>query len=247
MSNARIQELVALANSKTLTEEEEEKLSVKLVAEGHPGYGVTSVDGADYYPPYTIYKSIFFFNKYKQSQDRSMLDQACEWGLFKALVKRCDINTDIMIGNDESAKAAAYVELVVDLAQLGHLYWSVGFIHAARIYLDIANHYDQKHKAEYGDESSEEGYLPMAAAYHDEAARNYHRARFLFSQPQSQNVSVVVYREKGLRACGWDSVELAEKDILSHVEETRNSAILKEVQLEIKATLNKNPSVVIRH
>jgi hypothetical protein len=247
MSSARIQKLVALSNAKTLTADEEKKLSAKLTESGYPGNGVTSVDGSQHYPPFTIYKSLFFFKKYAENHDRDMLNQACEWGLFDALVKRCELNQAAIKESNDSEKMTAKSELLADLDKLGNLYWSVGYIHSARILLDIANYYDQKNKEECGGTTSpEEGYLAMATSYHEEAARNYYRAKFLLSQPISLQITALIYQERGLKACGWDSVEKAEEDILVHVEKTRSHNILKEVQVDIVNSLRSNKQVNIR-
>ena len=218
---------VAEAEGKVkLTQEQEEKLSISLTASSYPGNGVTSVEGKRY-SPFTLYKSIFFFDEAIARNDPSLLAIACEYGSFEGFVRRLELNEAIITDDKatDSEKNTAKLILDSDLEQLGKIYWTVGYLHGARILLNIGEYYEAK---------ADEDYSGIAQDYFERAAKHYFSAVELFPMPTSQELIELTYRGKGLSACGWGSVNSAQSDVLKHIEISRGYKLHDEVKATVR-------------
>ncbi len=198
-----IHELLEADNKVTLNPEQEEKLAVELTAAGYPGRGILSLDGL-FYTTSAVNKGRLLFDEYKKYDDRSLLAISCMLGSFDALAKRTELNKAIIkdATSSAAAKAEAKLELDVDLKKLGELYWTVGYLHSARILLDLGNHFKSKENA-------------SAQDYYNRAGSCYYLAEAL--QTESKEMMAIIYQEEGFKASGWPSMSAAAQDLLYNV------------------------------
>jgi len=240
------EEIQQICDSFQLSPEQALELPAKLTKAGYPGGGVISVDGTEQFAPVTIYMSSIIFDEYQKANHPEsillLLNQACKMGLFPALVKRCELNHAIVKGHitfDETKHASELnekklilTELNKDLSRLGNLYWSVGYLHAARVLLDIGNFYKYV--------VAQEIYNNMIKLCHEGAAQHFFRARLLLAQPISQKLMETIYQDQGFAGSGWETIEEASDQILRNIDTEQRNQFLATIQQEIEQCLTSN-------
>ncbi len=204
----------------------------QLKAAGYPTK-LISLDGSQEVSASKIFAGIRFFDAYKESpqHEEARLNMACQYSCLQALIERTELNCAIIKNDeiDEENKYHAKEILFADLKKLGDLYWSVGYIHASRILLDIGNYYSKK-----------EEHADLSAIFWQEASTHYFRAKFLLKYDISQQLIEIVYHGKGLEACGFQSMEEADKTMLSHFDNATRAAMQDGEERKVKQLVEKN-------
>jgi hypothetical protein len=117
----------------------------------YPNKDVVSVDRSEtvsildhYFGAYCLGEYLSFVDGEKAMEaalGNFYLDLACEFGVFNALVMRCD-NNQLKIKNPNCRNkdlTDALAQLEVDSKRLGNVYWGLGCLHAALACLDVGN------------------------------------------------------------------------------------------------------------
>lgn len=183
---------------------------------GYLGDEIQSVDRSESCSVFNQYVGAFLLKEFKLFQEKKkntptllayhFLDTACLLGGSDALTIRCSLNQD-KIKNPtvlESEKSMALNQLNQDLSRLGNLYWTIGYLTAALISLDIGQYYDS---------FNQEDCWGIAAAFQKQSAENFLWAKELSlykALPQNAKIITTMCGESGLNTFefnGWDSVE----------------------------------------
>jgi hypothetical protein len=177
-------------------------------------------------PVFMLFMGAKFFDNYKTLERHSLqdLDRACHDGDYQALQARTNINLKVVLNKatPEPERLEAIERIKTDVFTMSEFYWTVGHLHACRIYHIIGNHYNQEQ-----DEKMHEHYAA--------SARHFNWAVFLESKPESKYLMKLLYSGKGISGCGWENLEIAKKEVMRHIPLTRQTEILKEVHDEMIA------------
>jgi hypothetical protein len=212
----------------------------------YPGEEVVSLDRKDKLSTFDQYLGAYFFSEYllfrrdKKKIDPAVaelyLDMACDSGLFKALVARCE-NNRIKVKSSTTKNAAqtdALAQIKMDAMRLGNLYWTVGYLHAALVLLDIGNYFANQQSPKT---------IVMAHSFQKSAARKFLQARELSSYKalaQDEKIQKDICGEKGLLVfefTGWDD---AQTFFLNHVnaEYTSHYYLIHQAKTAMRKHLN---------
>lgn len=219
----------------------------KLADKGYPKI-LISVDGSEAHPARDIYLGITFFTNYTINSESRLLNLACEKGIYKALVKRIDDHCKI-IKNDqakEAEKLASEAIIFADLEKIGNLYWTVGYVHAARVLLDIGDYYHKKEKQynrdckREGGDFSENPFVTETAKFWNLSARYYLRSKLLMGYDKSKELIDLMYQDAGIKAAGFPSVDAGDQIMLGHVDEEIRKALKSQEEEYVETAINKN-------
>jgi hypothetical protein len=134
------------------------------------------------------------FTEYQKSEDPLFLDYACEQGFYVALRERCDRTRErikaCVNSVEERNLNPDYESLTNDLTRLGNLYWTVGYLDAARIWRDMGSCY-----ANAIEKDPDNFY--WAETFCKAAAENIYCAEILSANEVSQHISKDLYAKKG--------------------------------------------------
>jgi hypothetical protein len=134
------------------------------------------------------------FTKYKKSSDHNpaLLDFACDKGFYPALRQRCD---DTRTRIKDALKKQTFPnintdfeKLNADLKKLGNLYWTVGYLDASKIWLDLAVTYANKMNNVATMESSDPENALWVKTFATAAAENIYCAKILSTSEASQAI-----------------------------------------------------------
>ncbi len=150
-----------------------------LKREGYLGSNTVSVDRDVKCSIMNEYIGSFLLKEYEQKKNDLYLNAACKLNIFSALLLRCEANVKKIKSNTEIMPAKLQIEADLDL--LGNLYWSVGYMHAAYIYLDLGNYYMNK-----GVDGA-----AVARDFHEKAAKNFFCAAKLYRMEAIENKKII--------------------------------------------------------
>jgi hypothetical protein len=190
-----------------------------------------SLDGKEDIAPKDIKMGGIFFENYKKTSNRDLLDKACEKGCFHALALRITHNKLVITSGNHSPEEikAATQTLLNDLNRLANLYWSVGHIHACRIFLQLGDHFHKNNDAQ------------KAATYWEESARMFYMAKLLMRLDVSENLRIVVYKGKDYTASGFPSIEAAETTTTNHLAQGMRETLFSHAQNRVKDMVDHHP------
>lgn len=162
----------------------------------YPKTQIDSMDKKIQFSLFTQLKGAFLLHKLKGFQNNSIsgsaiLNKACDFGMYQALVKRLTTLTDTIKDNSSQDKN---IESVIQLAKkdavlLSNLYWSAGLLNAASIYLALANYYCHP----------EDGQLSSECIHAVKSALDsFYKAKFLSDFYPSKLLINILYAEKGI-------------------------------------------------
>jgi hypothetical protein len=225
VNTRKINKTIELIDSgEFFTDEDAEK---ELQEKGYPTE-IISVDSGEHLLPRHIIGGVHFFAEYEESnpKDIDYLHMACDCALYGAITTRIELNCKkvkkLDSGDDENI--AARNQLLEDCNRLGNLFWSAGYAFASRVMLDLGNHFSNLKNEESG---------ALAQGFREEAVKYYCRAEHLMNDQPSQDIIKILYKGKGLEACGWSSLDAARADIFQYVSNPRIQALQKEVDAEM--------------
>ncbi len=123
----------------------------------------------------------------------TMLDKACELGLYNALIIRCKqtIKKATIPGLSLVARQEIASFLTVDIRRLAHLYWSMGYLQAGSLWQEIGNYFVKE-------ENRNEEEKNYGVALHDEAVKYFLCASLLRQHPLSRNILNALTQGRGV-------------------------------------------------
>lgn len=209
----------------------------------YSGDGQGSVDQKEKVSVVDQYFGAYFFSEYLKfvsgEKPRSpalgtfFLELACEFGLFLALVRRCE-NNQLLIKNSRasfSEKREALRQIEEDGGRLGNLYWALGFLHAALVYLDLGNYYASL--------ASDEESVLLGHHLRSKAVKNFLQGKELClykSLPENEKIIRTICGKGILEVFDFRSWDKAESYFTEHLDGSRESfdKLRSEARLEIR-------------
>lgn len=190
-------------------------------------------------------------NSITAAQASAYLDLACDLGSFKAIVERMRINHEIIkniIEKRKSQKNPSYLDsvetdaltqLTSDAKRLGNLYWTVGFIHAATILLDVGNIYANEENSDT--ENTAHALQRMAAENFLRAKEieNYKSFPAIYPADHNRNIIRSILGDEGLKKYKFKSFDHAQDHFLKCVDNAVNphQLLLKNSKDEVQSWL----------
>ncbi len=207
-----------------------------LQKKGLPGVNIKSLYINE---PYTVFEQYLGsycynrFNELKASPDNPKLqfylDKACEFKFFSALVVRMAANQKILKSSylELNVGQQALTQLAQDTLSLTNNYWTLGFLHAALIHLDIGNYLANQGNLGGGDE------------YQKIALKNFLRAKELskYSKlPDKHKIEVTICGKRSLDEVfnfrgNWD---VAENFFLAHYRPNAQMAMNEKLYVQMR-------------
>lgn len=186
---------------------------------------------------YKMYKDLTKESHRDLEVEALFLKLACSTRLFQALSERCKVNANTLISGEATPEvlAAANAQLEEDANLLGNLYWSVGYLEAALILLDVGNYY------------ANNGMDAAALQKHKMAVEFFLRAREIHKHsplPENDKTVFTICQKRSLEEVHGSNWKAAENFFFKHIDQTMldrieiESAIVKEMKekLSNKAT-----------
>jgi hypothetical protein len=203
--------------------------SMLLKKGSYPSFVIHSLDGKEELSILSQYLAAYYLVQSKQHEaDNPLkaavcLDRACEYGLFDALKKRINLNADKL--STSVASPAILKEFQSDTDRIANLYWSIGHLHAARTSENIV----LETTVEASDQAQP---FFVKAVTHLLWAKELSQFKNL---TENRLITSAILGDKGLDIFGYSSWELAEQDLLSHVDskQTPHESLMAEVKLTV--------------
>jgi hypothetical protein len=157
------------------------------------GAPIASVDGGKKIHVVDQIVAASIFTKYQKSSDRNpeLLNYACDNGSYPALRARCDeTRARLKEAIDKQAYPninADFDKLNADLKSLANLYWTVGYMDASKIWLDLAITYANKTATPTMENADPETTL-WIKTFAEAAAENIYCAKILSANETSQAI-----------------------------------------------------------
>jgi hypothetical protein len=129
-----------------------EKWSDKLKSLKYPYLAIVSFDRTTIISPFSQLKGAFLLSKLGDNPDFNhpdsfvILNQACEIGMYHALVQRLNFHSELIEQKQGSKSNQEEIEnhiqvILHDAHKLSNIYWAIGCIDAAIILFNIVNYY----------------------------------------------------------------------------------------------------------
>lgn len=194
---------------------------------GYPGEDIVSVNQDpeqkevisildQYFAAHCLSEYLSFMEGEKEMDPalgRFYLDVACEFGLFNALVVRCELN-QAKIKNPQALdreRTDALTQVELDGKRLGNLYWGVGYLHAALVFLDIGNY--------LANQNNEDTAL-IAHTFQKSAVKSFTQGKELClfkALPQNERIIKTICGKNGLEVFEFRDWDSAQTFFLSHL------------------------------
>jgi hypothetical protein len=189
---------------------------------------IRSVDGKVAYPTVNLYMALAFT---VDANNPLFLSHACKLGLFTALKHHCE---DLQKAMHESPEANEELQEMVlslgdELLSLGNCYWTPGYLVAARIWLDMGNHFTNL-------SNSDPDYANLAKVFYEASAESIFSARLLEKLPQSQDIIEGVCPEP-LKCFGFTNWDDLLADTLQHIDKDEYEIIRDQVHKRLRDQL----------
>ena len=189
---------------------------------------IRSVDGKIAYPTVNLYMALAFT---VDPNNSLFLNQARKLGLFTALKHHCEALQQAMHDAPESTEDLQenVLSLGEELLSLGNCYWTPGYLVAARIWLDMGNHFTNLC-------NNDPDYADLAKVFYEASAESIFSARLLEKLPQSQDIIEGVCPEplKCFGFTNWDDL-LAET--LQHIDKAEYAIIRDQAHRRLRDQL----------
>jgi hypothetical protein len=129
----------------------------KLATGKYPSQNFVSIDGETTYTIYDLYMASTIYSNYIKDNNDNYLNQACEKGLYNALIERCKKNMVTLFAQDIDSPEASIVlkQIDLDTKELARIYWGIGYFQAGCILNKIATHFIQVANEERDTNASE--------------------------------------------------------------------------------------------
>jgi hypothetical protein len=215
------------------------------------GFGceIILLDGTQRYSiadQYAVYYLLNEFQRLDQSDHFKAccyLDLACEFDSLKALVKRCEVNRDVIknINANESEKDIIFSgkKIFEDVKLMGELYGTIGHLHAALVLLELGNYYKPR---------KEEGAGALSKSYYEHAVKEYLSGKVLTEKEISLDMDIydAITKDPEMAIFGdgkpyqkWDSINA----IMLTVIDNDNIRFTK-LWDDAKGLINKNKFIL---
>ncbi len=169
----------------------------------------------------------------------TMLDKACELGLYNALVIRCKQTMRKAVVPDLSIVVRQEIiqSLTADIRRLTNLYWNIGYLQAGSLRQGLGNYF-------VGGEEKNEAARNDGIALHDEAAKDFLCAFLLRQHTPSISIMNALTQGKGLASLSceedlhFETWEEFQSMIYDWVTEEQYEKLLHLAEREIASILN---------
>jgi hypothetical protein len=226
---------------------------------GYPYHPITSVDGKVTLSLFQQLKGAYLLSEFQKNPDfrnfnsASILNKACEIGMFQALILRLNnLSESIARNNGDKADPdridTNIRQILQDAQKLSNLYWSIGSLNAAQNLFKVTNYFFKK---EEHTSTIERFFLPAKAnkfswsgKYNDKdspyalealkcAMELLHSAEILFEFPESKKITEEVTGGKG--------IFYGHEDTFSNALELRKLVMKKldELQIPLPTTFSE--------
>jgi hypothetical protein len=170
--------------------EEQELIKLRLSEMGYPSMAIVSIDGKDSFSIYDFYSSSVIYSKFIQTSDIAALNQACDRGLYNALIERCKKNYETMSKHDYKSLEFenAIAEIQKDIKELSRIYWGIGYFQAGCILNQIACHLMEQNKATYNNSEASPSLLLMGKSILEQSVKCFLCASSLTESQYSNEI-----------------------------------------------------------